>query len=132
MANIVEYLVQLYFAQIYASVKNKMYSKSLSLALTIASMQEDTGELKRLNWIYENTTQNMKIPLPILEDLMEKSYIRTPKMKVYSIFGKEIKFHEIIKALSDAYIEITISVTRIAKELNVDIPFDMSAYQQQQ
>jgi hypothetical protein len=134
MGDITEFLIQLYFSQIYAGVKNKMYSKSLSLAITIAEITDNHNELKILRDVYNNTTSAMQIPLPILEDLAEKSYksLKTRKMQTYVIYGKHVKFHQIIKALSDAYIRITICVTRIAKTLNIDIPFDMSKYPVQQ
>ena len=73
----------------------------------------------------------MKIPLTILENIIDRQYMfrkRLPKMQRQRINGRLIPNHKIIKALADAYIEITTIVTKIAKELNVDIPFDMSKY----
>ena len=131
MGGIIDFLIQLYFSQVYAGVKTKMYSKSLSFAITIAEINNSRSHLKKLNYIYENTTESMGVPLPILEDLMEQATRGTPKMKTYSIYGKEVYYHQIIKALSDAYIEITVCVTKIAKDLGVDIPFDMGKYQVQ-
>lgn len=124
----IDYLVQLYFSQIYSGIKNKMFSKSITLAITIAEMEDCKDELSRLRFIYENTTAQLGIALPILEDIYEKSYRRDPKMKTYSLFGKEVALHEIIKALSDAYSHVTTIVTKIAKEMNVDLEFDLSKY----
>lgn len=127
MADINSYMCQTYFAQIYQGHRQKMWSKSLTLAITIAEMENRTTDLKKLYWIYDNTTESMGISLPILEDLYEKSYNRS-KMKTYSLYGKEIPLHLIIKALSDAYIQITIIVTKIAKDMNVELDFDFSRY----
>lgn len=131
MGSINEFLIQVYFSQLYSGLGKKMYSKSLSLALTLAEINERNTEKEQLQYIYDNTTDKMNIPLPILESIIDKQYFNkksVPKMKRQRINGRIIPNHKIIKALSDAYIRITNIVTRIAKDLNVDVPFDMSKY----
>ena len=117
-----------FFSQSFMSVKNKRYSNSINHAMTIAEMENRFDDMRELTYIYENTSKHIRIALPILEDIYEKSYRREPKMKLYSIGDKEIMLHEIIKALSDAYLRTTIIVARVAKDLNVDIEFDLSKY----
>ncbi len=131
MGSINEFLIQVYFSQLYSGLGKKMYSKSLSLALTLAEINDEHEFKKRLKFIYNNTSEKMRIPLPILENIIDKQYVLkkgVSKMQRQRINGRIIENHKIIKALSDSYIEITTIVTKIAKGLNVDIPFDMSKY----
>lgn len=133
MASIQEFIIQMYFGQLYSGLGRKMYSKSLSLALTLAEISGDNVSKAELEYIYNNTTKNMGISLPILEHIIDKQYLNirhknVPKMKRERINGKLIPNHKIMKALSDAYVKITSVVTRIAKELDVDIEFDASKY----
>ena len=97
-------------------------------AITIATIQDYQEELAELWFIYENTTSDIGENLSLIENLAEKSASSTPKTKTFLIGKKEIPFAKIIKSLSDAYINITICVSRIAKDLNVDIHFDASKY----
>lgn len=132
MGGINEFLIQVYFSQLYSGLGKKMYSKSLSMALTIAEINNRNRDLKRLKQIYDNPMK-LKIPvaLPILEQRLDRLYVNklsVPKMKRERINGEIIPHFKIVKALADAYNEITLIVTRIAKDLNVDVPFDMSKY----
>ncbi len=129
MASIVDYLIQHYFSQLYMSAKNKMFSKSLAIALTIANMENQTKRAKELAFIYENTTKMIEVPLVMLEDIYEKNLqSKVSKMKLYTIYDKQLHFFEIVKGLNDAYVRITQIVTEIAKELNVEMIFDFSKY----
>lgn len=131
MGSINEFLIQIYFGQLYSGIGKKMYSKSISLAMALAESNEKSRELAKLKYIYDNTTDWMKVPMPILEHMIDKQYLRkisVPKMKRERINGRIIPHYKIIKALSDAYIEITMVVTKIAKDLNIEIEFDMSKY----
>jgi len=131
MGSINEFLIQVYFGQLYSGLGKKMYSKSLSLALSLAEVNDETRHLNRLKFIYANTTEKIRIPLPILESIIDKQYMfkkQLPKMQKQRINNQLIPNHKIIKALADAYVEITTIVTKIAKGLNVDIPFDMNRY----
>lgn len=131
MGDINEFLIQIFFGQLYSGVGRKMYSKSITLAMSLAKNNEQTTELARLKYIYDNTTSEMRTPLPILEQIIDKMYINkreVPKMKRERINGRIIPHYKIVKALSDAYIEVTMIVTEIAKKLNIEIEFDASKY----
>jgi DNA mismatch repair ATPase MutL len=131
MGNITEFLIQAYFTQLYSKLGKKMYSNSLSLALSLAETNNKKKYFKRLQNIYYNTTDEMKIPLPVLENIIEKQYLfkkRIKSMQRQRINGRIIPNHKIVMALSNAYNEVTSIVTKIAKELNVNIDFDINRY----
>lgn len=126
-----EFLIQVYFSQLYSGLGKKMYSKSLSIAKSLARANNEKKHLERLNYLYKNTTNKMKIALPILEHIIDRQYFfkkKIPNMTKQRINNRLIANHNIIMALSDAYDEVTSIVTEIAMKLNIDIPFDMSRY----
>lgn len=127
MGEVIEYLVQLYFMQIFGSKKNKFWSKSMTLALAIANLEGTKKEFDKLKFLYHNTSKNLKIPLSVLEDSYEKNSGKS-KMKSIPIASKNIKMVEIIIGLSDSFVKQTIIITEICKRIGVKLEFDMSKY----
>lgn len=123
-----QFLIQLYFSQIFASARNKMWSKSLTLAMTIAELDGEPEEKKQLRKIYNETVEWLKLPLPVLESRYESALRGQGKMRSTRIDGKEVYLHEIIQALSDAYVKTTMIVAQICKRTGVELEFDMSKY----
>jgi hypothetical protein len=96
------------------------YSKSLNLCTTLCRLLNRKEDLKTLNYIRENTTSRVKIPLHILEYIYDRDRFRTLDTE-YEIEDNEITLGEIITELNKAYTEITIILSRIAKEREIDI-----------
>ena len=129
MGSVSEFLVQQFFMTSYSKVTNKMWSKSLTYALSIANLDGNKKEQEQLKYVYENTTNWIGVPLPIIEDFYENSRLRkVSKMKPYTIGVKEFYLHEIITGLSDAFIEMNRIVTQICKRANIDLVFDLGKY----
>ena len=127
MGDVIEFLVQLYFSQIYGSKKNKFWSKSMTLALAIAELEGDDDERDDLKFLYHNTSRTLKVPLSVLEDSYEKSFKRS-KMNVIRVGGKNVKMVDIIIGLSDSFVKQTIIITKISKRLGLKLEFDMNKY----
>ena len=130
MGSVVEFLIHQFYVQSFAEVTNKMFLKSLTYAMQIARHSGNKKEQQKLKYIYENTAEWVQVPLPIFEDWYENARLRIKpkKMKPYSYGNKEFKLHEIITALSDAFLEINATVTDIAKRINIELEFDLSKY----
>ena len=128
MGTITEYLIQQYFSLVYTSATEKIWSKSVNLALALARISGTKKEVDNLLNIYHNTSDQVKIPLAILEDIYERPLNKASMMKRTKIGNKEIETQEIISRLSDAYVKTTNIVTQICKRTGVKINFNYSKY----
>ena len=129
MGSVAEFLVQQFFLQSWGNVNAKMWSKSLTYAMSIAKLNGTPQEQRKLKNIYEKTTSWTEVPLPIMEDWYENARLKkTSKMKPYTYEGKDFKLHEIITALSDSFIEMNFIVTEISKRTKIELVFDLAKY----
>lgn len=117
--DIISSLIMQYFS-LMLGITPSFYSKSLNLCTTLCRLLNRKEDLKTLNYIRENTTSRVKIPLHILEYIYDRDRFRTLDTE-YEIEDNEITLGEIITELNKAYTEITIILSRIAKEREIDI-----------
>jgi hypothetical protein len=127
MSGVLEFITKLFYTQIYEDIDKRMYSKSLAIAITIAKLTENEEELTELWEIYEKTTDQADIPLSMLETFYER-HRNESQTREHNLLGHEVTTWKAIQWLSKAYINIIVTVTKIAKEENLEIDFDISEY----
>lgn len=104
------------------------YSKSLNLCLVLCRLLNRQEDIKKLEYIRENTTKDIMIPLHILEYIYDRDKFR-PLDTEYEIEDREVTLGEIVTELNKAYTEITTILSIIAKEREIDIMLpDISSY----
>lgn len=90
------------------------------------SDDSDAATFRRLNWINDNSTKNIFIPLSSLEFLYRKnkssSLSRELVVKTNGGVRKTFYFRDILKARSDARIEISKIMNKILSKYEFNIP----------
>lgn len=121
-------LINLFFSSIGSSTM--IYTRSISLAKSIAELNESDNATKykrELNYIFDNTTEKIKLPLPALEFLIGRQKLMQIGHRI-KVYGKTTTIFDIQIELSRALSRIIEIVSKIAKENDVSVEFDLSLY----
>ena len=106
---------------------NRPYVHALRYAIAIANFVDDKEKIKKLEYIRDNTDEEVKIPYANLEFWYLRDYSRSAS-KTFFYDDEEFSLATVIEYLNKAYIEITRIVSEIAKKQNMVIPFNMEMY----
>lgn len=93
--------------------------------------EPDEETKKRLKWIYENTHDKVNIHLSLIELAVFKNLDKGLNREI-NIGGKDFHLIDLYKYLDEVTLELSFIVMKIAKEYNVDIPFNSVSTKAQQ
>jgi hypothetical protein len=90
-------------------------------ALISSEPEKDEETLNRVKWIYENTHEDVYIPLSIIELAVFKNLDRGLNREI-DIKNKSFNLVELYKILDEITLELTRITINIAKKYSVDLP----------
>jgi len=108
------------------------FLQALNLCQDIINAEDkvNAGMQDKLDWIKENTTENLRIPFVTVETFISKNVMRpltytveVPITRTRPMRYKEYELIELIIEIKKAYEQVRWIVTQIAKKYSIDIPF---------
>jgi hypothetical protein len=121
-------LIQFFVINFYSSLmNNRMLSPNFSdmyficKSLVLSEPEPDKKYLEKLEYIYNNTNEEVNAPLAVIEMLVFKN-IQHGISKEIDIYGKEFslnKLYAMLDAVNDQCLEIVVA---IAKKYSIDFP----------
>lgn len=110
------------------SFHRNFYSTAFFIARDIVNAEDVPLEdlNKKLNFVWENTTKELKIPLSTVEAYYLANYYKLSKtieMRDNDGIIREITVYKLKRHLDEAYMDIRDVVRAIAHKYSIDIPF---------
>lgn len=125
--SLVRFSVVNFFAVILASRPFSPISSlliKLVSGLILAEPEPDKEIQNRINWIYENTHEKVKVNLPVIELAVFRNLDKGLNREI-DIGNKNFYLFELYKYLDEVSKELTGIVISIAKRYSLDIPTEM-------